>query len=102
MGGVGSPVQKWAGFFIGSFCLNHLRLMTISTPVPTIERGIPAPKKPVRVRRLTEEMRRMEVGDSVVLSFEEARCLKSYFTYNGFGSSCQKIGHNSFRVWRLT
>lgn len=69
---------------------------------PIIETGVPAP--PLRVRRLTKELKDMNPGESVVVDRPTVFCLKYHGRKQGWKMVTRKEGENGagmVRFWRV-
>lgn len=73
----------------------------------TIETGIPAPPIRRHKKRVTDEMKALLPGQSVVVRPEVAMCLRDYGRRNGWEVTTAKVRDNGneadklIRVWRV-
>jgi hypothetical protein len=61
----------------------------------------PPPKKRQWNPRLTNEMRDLKPGQSVIVDPKTARCIAAYMRYNGAETCIQTISEKSVQIWIL-
>lgn len=61
----------------------------------------PPPEKRTKQPRITNEMRQLKPGQSVIVDPKTAACIASYMRYNSRDTSRQTIGKNLVRIWIL-
>jgi hypothetical protein len=67
---------------------------------PKIEKGIPMPARH-KLAGITEIMKKMEIGDSIVVHSGARPNMKGYADRLGFKITTQKINEEQVRVWRI-
>ena len=65
-----------------------------------IEHDIPIPERAYRRSGLTQKLREMEIGDSIVVSYGRSNAIPSIAQRLGIHTTREKIGLNRWRVWR--
>lgn len=65
-----------------------------------IESGIVPPRIRMHRRRLSDGVKKMEVGQSFVCDLRTLEAFRGFCRYWGWESRQQKIDESQFRVWR--
>jgi hypothetical protein len=76
-----------------SFCFYHEM---------EIESNIAPPPVRVHQKRITDEIRAMKPGDSFVCDSGMLSAFKVWARYQGWEPRQQKLGDDSYRVWRVS
>jgi len=61
----------------------------------------PPPPRRNRTDRLTDQMRNLKPGQSVIVCPKTAHCLAMHLRYKGMESRRQKIDTNNVQVWAV-
>lgn len=66
-----------------------------------ISSDIPLPAYRVYKKRLTPELKRLQIGESVLLDEETANALIQYFRFHGQRGTRRAVGRK-VRIWRVS
>lgn len=61
----------------------------------------PPPKKRQWKPRLTDAMRDLKPGQSVIVDHKTARCIAAYMRYNGKDTCLQTVSETTSQIWIL-
>lgn len=61
----------------------------------------PPPPRRNKENRLTEEMKNLQPGESVIVCPKTARCIAAYFRYHGRLAQTSKVSETEIQVWVL-
>ena len=67
-----------------------------------LEIGIAPPEKAKRNRRITEEMKKMQPGHSILVSSEVMPCLISYGRRSSWETRRSAQPDGGYRIWRVS
>jgi hypothetical protein len=61
----------------------------------------PPPAEKNYLRRVTDEIKALEVGQSFICDQETARCFVMWAKYNGKKATTKKLEDNKYQAWRI-
>lgn len=65
------------------------------------KKNVPLPLQRKHIKRITEEIEKMEVGQSFICDYPTAQAFKMFSKYHGWESCQQKIDDSKIRCWRV-